>query len=358
MRTVTLKSWVVLCLLPLFAVAAKGETVGIVLTAAGLANSSGTALPDNRLIQLIANTAGQTHGSPTVTSFVSGSDVVLASFALNSSTTGVTGSFQIYLTVDRSAFAGLNSGAPLLLRWYDIPYSVGQTAPGATTYGQFTTSVVVDGATSGWTLDLDGNHASLNFITTSNGGSQSDTLGRATITVLPDAPTVSGVSPASGPSAGGSTVSLTGTNFTGATGVSFGGTAGTSITVNSATSLTVTSPAASAGTVDITVTTSGGTSATSASDRFTFVAAPTIASLSPTSGLPAGGTSVTLTGTNLTGATAVNFGTTTATAYTVDSATSITATSPAGSAGSVNVTVTTVGGTSAGSPFTYIVAPT
>src|SRR5687768_11432143 len=114
MIAVTLKRWAVLCLLPLFAVVAKGETVGIIVTATGLTNSSGGALPDNSLIQVIANTAGQTPGAPTVSSFVSGANVVLASFGLDSSTTGIAGSFQIYLTVDRSAFAGLNSGAPLL----------------------------------------------------------------------------------------------------------------------------------------------------------------------------------------------------------------------------------------------------
>lgn len=182
MRKVTLKRWVVLCLLSLFAAVGKGETVGVIVTAAGLTNSSG-ALPDNSLIQVIANTAGQTPGSPTVSAFVTGSDVVLASFPLNSSTTGIAGSFQIYLTVDRSAFAGLNSGAPLLLRWYDIPYAAGQTAPGTAAYGQFTASVIVDDSTSGWTLDLDGNNATLNFVTVSNGGSQPTTSGTTAFTI-------------------------------------------------------------------------------------------------------------------------------------------------------------------------------
>ena len=88
-------------------------------------------------------------------------------------------------------------------------------------------------------------------------------------------------------------------------------------------------------------------------------AAPTVTSISPTSGSSAGGTSVTITGTNLTGATAVNFGATAASSFTVDSATSITATSPAGS-GTVDVTVTTSGGTStttSADQFTYVIAP-
>jgi hypothetical protein len=84
---------------------------------------------------------------------------------------------------------------------------------------------------------------------------------------------------------------------------------------------------------------------------------PTVTALSPTSGSAGGGTSVTLTGTNLTGATAVNFGATAASAFTVNSATSITAIAPPNAVGPVDVTVTTPAGTSdvsgAGNDFTY-----
>ncbi len=97
------------------------------------------------------------------------------------------------------------------------------------------------------------------------------------------APTVTSISPTSGPAAGGTSVAITGTNFTGATAVSFGGTAATSYTVNSDTSITATSPAGS-GAVDVTVTTPAGTSPTSPADQFTYVAAPTVTSISPTSG--------------------------------------------------------------------------
>ncbi|HEY9155477.1 MAG TPA: MBG domain-containing protein, partial [Opitutaceae bacterium] len=175
----TFKRWSVLCLFSLLALVSRAETVGIIITAVGLTDSSGAALSDNSLIQVIANTAGQTPGAPTVTSFVSGSDIVLTSFGLDSSSTGIPGSFQVYLTIDRSAFAGLNPGAPLLLRWYDIPYSSGLTAPGFSAFGQFTTNVVVDDSTSGWTLGQDGSNSSLNFINTANGGSQSSTAGAA-----------------------------------------------------------------------------------------------------------------------------------------------------------------------------------
>ena len=120
-------------------------------------------------------------------------------------------------------------------------------------------------------------------------------------------PTVTGVSPTAGPLGGTTGVIVTGTNLTGQTAVDFGATAGT-VTADSATSITVNAPAESAGTVDVTVTTPGGTSGTSSADHFTYTAAPTVTEVSPTSGPSGGGTSVTVTGTNLANATAVDFG--------------------------------------------------
>jgi IPT/TIG domain len=85
---------------------------------------------------------------------------------------------------------------------------------------------------------------------------------------LPSVPTVDSVVPNSGPPGGGTSVTITGTNFTGATAVKFG--AAATFAVNSSTQITATSPPGF-GTVDITVTNTGGTSATSAADQFTFL---------------------------------------------------------------------------------------
>ncbi len=172
----------------------------------------------------------------------------------------------------------------------------------------------------------------------------------------PARPVVTGISPSSGTTAGGTSVTITGKNLSGATGVSFGSASG-SITADSSTQITATSPAGS-GLVDITVTTKGGTSATSSADKFSYVTpAPVVTGFSPTSGTTAGGTSVTITGKNLSGATGVSFGGA-AGSITADSSTQITATSPAGS-GTVTITVTTPGGTATAGKFTYVVpAPT
>ena len=134
--------------------------------------------------------------------------------------------------------------------------------------------------------------------------------------------------------AGGTTVTITGTNFTGATAVTFGGTAATSVVVVNATTITAITPAHAAGAVNVVVTTPGGTG--TGIGLYTYVTpAPTVTSISPSSGTTLGGTSVTITGTNFTGATAVTIGGTAATGVVVVNATTITAITPAHAAGAV-----------------------
>ena len=154
------------------------------------------------------------------------------------------------------------------------------------------------------------------------------------------APTVSSVSPNNGPTAGGTAVTITGTNFVAGATVKFGATAATNVVVVSSTTITATTPAGSAGAVTVTVTMSGQSG--SLANGFTYVVAPTVSSVSPNNGPAAGGTAVTITGTNFAAGATVKFGATAATNVVVVSSTSITATTPAG-AGAVTVTVTVNG---------------
>ncbi len=152
-------------------------------------------------------------------------------------------------------------------------------------------------------------------------------------------------------------MTITGTALANATAVDFG-TKPAAIVSDTSTTIVVTSPlATAAGSVKVTVTTAGGTSATSASDEFTYVAAPAVSAVAPSAGPAAGGTSVTITGLALANATAVDFGTKPATIVS-DTSTTIVVTSPlATGVGSVIVTVMTPGGTSAisaGDEFTYV----
>jgi spore coat protein U-like protein len=154
------------------------------------------------------------------------------------------------------------------------------------------------------------------------------------------APTVTNVSPAFGPVAGGTTVTITGTGFSGQPIVSFGSNRATSTTVDSSTQITATTPAADkAGSVFVSVATLQGINSPTSGSVFTYVAPPTVTDVSPKAGPTTGGTTVTITGTGFAGGDVVAFGATRATSVTVNSSTSITATTPAEPAGLVDVSV-------------------
>ena len=148
-------------------------------------------------------------------------------------------------------------------------------------------------------------------------------------------PSISSFSPGSG--SVGTAVTITGTNFTGADHVKFNGTDAL-FTVNVSTQISTTVPSG-ATTGAITVRTSEGT-ATSAV-AFVVTGAPTISSFSPSSG-PVG-TSVSINGTNLNGATSVTFNGTPA-GFSVNGSTQINTSVPGG-ATTGKIKVTTPNGT-------------
>jgi hypothetical protein len=205
-----------------------------------------------------------------------------------------------------------------------------------------------------------GAHAAgvVNVIVTTPNGSGTGT-GLFTYVAPAAAPTVTAINPTSGPIGGGTAVTITGTNFTGATGVTIGGAQATGLSVVNATTITATTGAHAAGVVDVVVTTPNGVGA--GTGLFTYVgppAAPTVTAISPPRGVTGGGTAVTITGTDFTGATAVTIGGVAA-PFNVVSATSITATTGAHAAGVVDVVVTTPNGTGTGiGLFTYVAPAT
>ncbi|MFF4278918.1 IPT/TIG domain-containing protein [Streptomyces kronopolitis] len=160
------------------------------------------------------------------------------------------------------------------------------------------------------------------------------------------APTQQALSANSGPAAGGNTISIFGSNFTGATNVTFGGVPATSFVVVSPQEIQAVAPGGT-GSAPVQVTTPGGTT-----PGLPYTYAPVIVSVNPSSVNGAGGATVTITGTNFTGVTAVNFLSQPATSFTVLSDTQIQAVAPAG-VGSGSVTVTGPGGTSNAAPFSY-----
>ncbi len=166
-------------------------------------------------------------------------------------------------------------------------------------------------------------------------------------------PTVTKLSAKKGSASGGTSVTITGTDFMDATRVEFGSTRADSYTINSATSITAISPEGTTGLAPVSVTTPGGTSGATSKAKFTFES-PTVTGMSPTAGKRAGDTLVTVTGSGFTpgtGLTAFKFGKTLATSVECSSTTTCTMFSPAAvKKGTVDVRATSGGKTSKKTP--------
>ncbi|MHC5019417.1 MAG: IPT/TIG domain-containing protein [Planctomycetota bacterium] len=221
-------------------------------------------------------------------------------------------------------------------------------------------TVTGSGFASGATVSVGGAAATMGTVTASTitATTPAGAIGPATVTVHhPDgrtgalaggflfegpAPTLSTVNPAAATNAGGTTITLTGTNFAAGATVTVGGTAATTVVVVSGTSLTCTTPALAPvlGPVAVVVTNVDGRSASLPTGFTAQAAAPTLTTVSPASGTTGGGTFVTLTGTNFFGGAAVTVGGVAATSVTVVNSTTITCWTPAGSAGAAAVVVT------------------
>jgi hypothetical protein len=168
-------------------------------------------------------------------------------------------------------------------------------------------------------------------------------------------PVVAGISTTHGPFEGATTLTIAGSDLGDAYAVYFGSTPAT-ILSNTNSQLTVVSPAGSFGQVDISVLTKGGISDLSAADQVTYDVIPTLTGLTPNLGPSTGGTTVTLTGTNLSNATAVLFGNIAVTNFISKSDTQIVVLSPISTAGAVDVRIMVGSSTSAitsADNFTY-----
>jgi hypothetical protein len=173
------------------------------------------------------------------------------------------------------------------------------------------------------------------------------------------APTLTSVSPTSGPIQGGITITMTGANFVSGATITIGGTPMAGVIFDSATQLRATAPWGNAGQKTIVVTNPNGQTATLV-NAYTYgtatPAAPTLSSISPTSGTTAGGTVVTLNGANFVSGATVTVGGTAMTGVTFVSASQLRATAPAGTAGAKTIVVTNPSGQTATltNAFTYV----
>ncbi len=278
------------------------------------------------------------------------------------------------VTVVGTAFAGTTD---VQVGTNDVtasPCSGSPSSPCFTVNGAGTQITIEDmpGASAGSPVDI-----TVNTPDGSNNPTPADTY------VYAPEPTVTAVAPSAGTLAGGNSITVTGTGFSSSNGgsadftvtaVTIGGTAvsttcGSSpcFTVVDSTHVTVQVPAESAGTVNVTVTTQGGTSGPGS---YTYAPVPTISSISPLAGPVAGGTAVTINGTGFESGSAftttqVTVGGTPVTTtcgsspcFTVVSASQITVDVPPNAGGTVPITVTTIGGTSTAAQYAYAPAPT
>jgi hypothetical protein len=173
---------------------------------------------------------------------------------------------------------------------------------------------------------------------------------------IPIAPKVLSITPNTGTTAGGKSVTIGGTGFTNATSATIGGTNISSFVVVNDTTITGITPAGSQGTSAVAVTGPNGTD--SANGLFIYVnpiAVPFITSVTPNTGTTVGSQLITIGGTGFTNATGATIGGSTIGSFTVVNDTTITGVTPTGSLGSAAVAVTGPGGTSnINGLFTYI----
>jgi len=168
-------------------------------------------------------------------------------------------------------------------------------------------------------------------------------------------PTVLGIAPAAGSTAGGTEVTISGVNFAAGASVTIGGAAATNVRVVSSASILAVTAAHAAGTAEVTVTVAGAASTLPSAFTFVTLPPPTISSIAPASGSTAGGTTVTITGTNFADGATLAIGGTAATGVAVMSSTSLQAVAPARTAGQADVVVTVAGQSATlAKGFTYI----
>jgi hypothetical protein len=173
----------------------------------------------------------------------------------------------------------------------------------------------------------------------------------ASAPVIP-APQVASVTPSSGPAAGGTAVKIKGKGFLAGATVTIGAAAVEAKFISSS-ELTA-KTAAGSGSPEVVVNDQGGTS--KGGPTFTYVVAPTVASITPESGPATGGTAVKIKGSGFISGATVTIGTA-ATEVKFVSSSELTAKTPVGS-GTQKVVVTDQGGTSKSGPaFTYTAPP-
>jgi hypothetical protein len=174
--------------------------------------------------------------------------------------------------------------------------------------------------------------------------------------VVRDPVRVLSIAPDSGPTTGGTAVTIGGTGFTTTpdTTLSIGGVSLGGFTVENETTITATAPAHALGSADVAVGNSFGSD--TLADAYEYFEPVAVASVDPGSGPTTGGTPITITGAGFVSGTTVTVGGAPATSVVVVDSATVTAVTPAGSFGAADVAVSNEnGGDSLAGGFTYFV---
>jgi hypothetical protein len=245
-----------------------------------------------------------------------------------------------------------NANTETNLAGYRVQYGTVSGSPTSTLDVGRATSWTITGLTAGRTYYL-------RVVAYNTSGQTSTPSAQVSYTVpsTTTSPTLTSVSPASGPTTGGTTITLIGTNFVSGATVRVGGVAATNVVFSSSTQMTARTPAGTAGAKDVVVTNPNGAAATR-SGAFTYTTTSTTltaTSVSPLSGPTTGGTTITVAGTGFVSGATVSIGGTLATNVTYVSSTRLTARTPAKAAGGYSVVVRNPNGQVANTPvgFTY-----
>ena len=198
-------------------------------------------------------------------------------------------------------------------------------------------------------------------------GSGAISRGQVFFMTINAVPRITSITPSEGGTVGGTSITITGSGFEQTSTVSVGGSPCTGVNTGTAltnwrtsTSITCNTPSGSLGAVDVSVSISTTNTLTATSTLgYTYISSFVIGTIVPNSGTTAGGTPITITGLAFAAGATVTVGGQPCTGVSVTPTTSITCTTPAGTAGAANVVVTNLDETSTTSTggFTYISAP-
>jgi hypothetical protein len=182
------KNMMLMCAAFICSVLGVNGTVTHNITAAYMYENDGsTPLSAGSTIVLLADANNNGFGDLTQATSAwtaDAGDVIIGRYALDAD----NGAGSDLEALSFSLTGGIDTGDPLMLVWYDTPYSAEAAGPGENVhFGTFRSDIAdLDGSHRDWTVGADGGGYNLNFLTTSAGGSNPESAGMASFQTIPE----------------------------------------------------------------------------------------------------------------------------------------------------------------------------